>query len=259
MDPVRTGRRPAIVLEPPPEPIVRRRLSQQARDAIRRLIAERQLRPGDQLPTEAQLAALLGVSRGSIREAFKSLEEEGLVEPRHGAGRFLTGLPMIDRPLTRLEGMTEFLLSQGYDVRDRVLELKVVAAGREQLATFALGPSATVVEIERLRYSGDMPLTYSHVTLPRELFKESVDDVDWSQPLMTLLDARGHRITASSAQIAATRVPMRIARRLGIPVTMPFLSMRQRSVTGTGRTVLCATDYFRGDLFSFNVNRRRAD
>jgi GntR family transcriptional regulator len=242
-----------------PGPLVRRSLSQQAQDAIRRMIAERRLRPGDQLPTEAQLASLLGVSRGSIREAFKSLEEEGLVAPRHGAGRFLTSLPIVDRPLTRLEGMTEFLLSQGYDVRDHVLELKVTGATDDEATTFGVDAGAPVVAIERLRFSGDLPLTYSEVTLPAELFEEPIDAVDWSRPLMTLLDARGHRITASSAQIAATRVPARIARRLGIPVSTPFLSLRQRSVTASGRTVLCATDYFRGDLFSFNVNRRRAE
>jgi GntR family transcriptional regulator len=241
----------------PPEPIVRRRLSLQASDAIRRLITERALRPGDRLPTEAELVALLGVSRGSVREAFKSLEEEGLVEPRHGAGRFLTGLPMVDRPLTRLEGMSEFLLSQGYEVDDRVLELEVVPATTEEQETFALDPGSAIINIERLRFSGELSLTYSSVALPLDLFGEGIQDVDWSQPLMTLLDARGHRITAASARITATQVPERIAKRMGVPAWTPFISLQQRSVTNSGRTVLAATDYYRGDLFSFNVNRRR--
>jgi GntR family transcriptional repressor for pyruvate dehydrogenase complex len=44
------------------------------------------LRPGDKLPSERELAETLGVSRSSIRDAIRSLELVGLVEPRQGAG-----------------------------------------------------------------------------------------------------------------------------------------------------------------------------
>jgi DNA-binding FadR family transcriptional regulator len=41
---------------------------------IKRWIAERRLRPGDKLPEEAALHELFGVSKGTAREALKSLE-----------------------------------------------------------------------------------------------------------------------------------------------------------------------------------------
>jgi len=44
------------------------------------------LQPGDKLPSERELAEMLQVSRGSIRDAIRSLELMGLVEPRQGAG-----------------------------------------------------------------------------------------------------------------------------------------------------------------------------
>jgi GntR family transcriptional repressor for pyruvate dehydrogenase complex len=53
---------------------------------IERLIEGRQLRPGDRLPPERQLAALLQVSRNSLREAIKMLEANGRLEVRHGRG-----------------------------------------------------------------------------------------------------------------------------------------------------------------------------
>lgn len=46
----------------------------------------RKLHPGDKLPAERELAEVLGVSRSSIRDAIRSLELMGLVEPRQGAG-----------------------------------------------------------------------------------------------------------------------------------------------------------------------------
>jgi GntR family transcriptional repressor for pyruvate dehydrogenase complex len=52
---------------------------------IERLILKR-LQPGDKLPSERELAETLGVSRSSIRDAIRSLELMGMVEPRQGAG-----------------------------------------------------------------------------------------------------------------------------------------------------------------------------
>jgi len=61
-------------------------LKQYIQEHIKRYITEKGLRPGDLLPPEGQFAADLGVSRGSVREAVKSLESLGLVEARHGTG-----------------------------------------------------------------------------------------------------------------------------------------------------------------------------
>src|SRR5262249_32098415 len=52
---------------------------------IERVILKK-LRPGDKLPSERELAELLSVSRSSIRDAIRSLELMGMVEPRQGAG-----------------------------------------------------------------------------------------------------------------------------------------------------------------------------
>lgn len=59
------------------------------RDSIRDLIRAERLRPGDRLPSERQLAARLGVSRTSLRQALTALRVEGLLEVRHGHGMTL--------------------------------------------------------------------------------------------------------------------------------------------------------------------------
>jgi len=52
----------------------------------------KKLKPGDKLPSERELAEMLQVSRSSIRDAIRSLELMGLVEPRQGAGTIVRGL-----------------------------------------------------------------------------------------------------------------------------------------------------------------------
>lgn len=53
---------------------------------IKEILLDRGLQPGDPVPTEAVLIEVLGVSRGSLREALKSLQAVGIIETRHGSG-----------------------------------------------------------------------------------------------------------------------------------------------------------------------------
>ncbi len=67
------------------EVVRRQKVYEAVAEQIERLIL-RKLKPGDKLPSERELAETLHVSRGSIRDAIRSLELMGMVEPRQGAG-----------------------------------------------------------------------------------------------------------------------------------------------------------------------------
>ncbi|MCQ4214270.1 FadR/GntR family transcriptional regulator [Streptomyces longispororuber] len=81
----------------------RPRLYEQVLDRLRAYVAEGGLRAGDRLPTERDLAARLGVSRASVKQAIVVLEVQGLVEVRHGGGTYLVrdGLDVAE-PVERL-------------------------------------------------------------------------------------------------------------------------------------------------------------
>src|SRR5690349_151412 len=86
------SRRPAVPEEPllPLQAVEPRRLYRQIAEQIAQLIASGEFLPGSRLPAERELAASLGVSRASVREAIISLEIGGLVEVRVGTGIFVT-------------------------------------------------------------------------------------------------------------------------------------------------------------------------
>ncbi len=69
-----------------PTPIRRDSVISKAAEEICRLIEAEELRPGTRLPTEAQLSRMLGISRNSLREAFRILDGLGFVEKRPGRG-----------------------------------------------------------------------------------------------------------------------------------------------------------------------------
>ena len=74
-----------VSLKPDFEAVRRDKVYEGVAKQIERLILKK-LQPGDKLPSERELAEMLHVSRSSIRDAIRSLELMGMVEPRQGAG-----------------------------------------------------------------------------------------------------------------------------------------------------------------------------
>ena len=75
---------------PPPAP--KGTVTQRAIERIKAMIGEGRLEPGQRLPTERDLAAQLGISRSSMREAIRALTVMGVLEARHGSGIYVTQL-----------------------------------------------------------------------------------------------------------------------------------------------------------------------
>src|SRR5882672_7658652 len=90
---------------------------------VRGLIERKELRPGDRLPAERDLAARIGVSRPTVRMGLHALAAMGCVESRHGSGTFITdGPPAIGtQSLRLLAALHDFTDQQMYDAR-RILE-----------------------------------------------------------------------------------------------------------------------------------------
>lgn len=101
---------------------------------IKRLILEQRLRPGDQLPSEGELARQLGVSRNSVREAVKGLVAGSVLESRRGSGLFVRDFsiePLIHKlPYSMLAGakpVADLLMIR------RALEVALIASAIEAM------------------------------------------------------------------------------------------------------------------------------
>ena len=110
---------------------------------VRRHIETGELRPGDRLPAERELARALGVSRPTVRSGLKALAAMGVVHSRRGAGTFIAeGPPDLGRePLGLLAALHGFTSDEMFEAR-LVLEVGVAGlaaehAPAEHLATMA--------------------------------------------------------------------------------------------------------------------------
>lgn len=114
----------------------------QAADAIKALIVSGELKPGDTLPPERELATMLGISRPSLREAIRVLSALNVVEPRHGGGTYVTSLDP-----RQLAQPINFLLQVDRMAFRHLLEVRqVLEVGAARLAA----PRITADQLEAL-------------------------------------------------------------------------------------------------------------
>lgn len=106
------------------------------------LIRAEQLRPGDKLPAERDLAAAMGVSRPVLREALRALSIMRVVDIRQGAGTYITALEP-----QQLVSHLDFVFSKDSVALAQVLETRrVVEIGNVRLAAQRIVP----FQVERL-------------------------------------------------------------------------------------------------------------
>ena len=130
------------------EPIRPKKRSEEIVDQIKQLISNGELKPGDRIPSERDLATMLGVSRPSVREAIMVLEAMGFLESRQGGGTYVKALTesSIMDPLAKL-----------VEKRDPELlrALAEVRMGLESWSAYLAAQRATerdVAELRRLYY-----------------------------------------------------------------------------------------------------------
>src|SRR4051812_22988656 len=95
------------------------RIGEEILAQVRSLVARGDLRPGDRLPPERELALQLGVSRPSVRAALNSLMSMGLLAARRGSGPYVTDGPpvLLSEPLSLLAALHGFTLDQIFEAR----------------------------------------------------------------------------------------------------------------------------------------------
>lgn len=100
-------------------PIKKTRIAEEVADRIRELMLDGTFPPGQPLPSERHLAERFGVSRGSIRDALRTLETIGLVETRHGQGTF-----PLELSVDRLVAPLASVMSYRADLQDELLDVR---------------------------------------------------------------------------------------------------------------------------------------
>jgi GntR family transcriptional regulator len=237
----------------------RRFLRLAVRERLARLIAGGRWRPGERLPSEPRLAEDLGVSRATLRDALRSLEEDGFVTREHGAGTFVTFRPRLLNNLDVNFGVTHLIEAQGHAPGTGSLSVATEAADEESARELRLDPGAEVYVLERVRTADGAPVAFTRDLIPVEHLQGRVELLEslGDGSLYELLEREFKLVVEHGvAKIRPLRASPRIAGLLGLPSGALLLFLSQIDYGLEGRPVLLSDEYHVADAFELTVVRR---
>lgn len=120
-------------------------------------IQEARYKPGDKLPTEAELSRRFGVNRHTVRRAISELAENGTVFPRRGSGVFVTQVPT-DYALGRRVRFHSNLKTAGRLPKRKALLIETRKADAREADALGLQKGASVHSYDGLSFADDQPI-----------------------------------------------------------------------------------------------------
>jgi GntR family transcriptional regulator len=204
--------------------------------------------PGDKLPPEDQLAALLGVSRMTLRQALASLNVVGTIVRKPGRlGGTFVAEPRIECDLTGLAGFTEQMRRSNLRAGARIVSAITLPATRSVAAGLSLERGADVHEIVRVRTANREPLALERAYFPASAFPDLLDQ-RLTGSIYSLLARRygqsPHTAVETLEPVAAKPTE---ATLLQIDAGTPVMLIERTAFTAAGLAVEFARDLFRSD------------
>lgn len=158
----------------------------QLANILRHQIAEGVFRPGDQLPSEAQLCQRYGISPMTVRRSINLLADQGVVSTAQGRGTFVKALEL-STAIFDLQGLQD-LFTHSADSGVKLLDVRVVSADERTARKLDIQEGDLTIYIRRLFTRADLPVFYHRAYLvydPSRPIVEAEMDVTSLQGLFT--------------------------------------------------------------------------
>lgn len=233
-----------------------RHLYLQVIDRLKQDIDEGVYKEKDKLPSEFELAKQLGVSRATLREALRILEEENVIIRRHGVGTFVNVKPLFTSGIEQLNSVTDMILQAGMKPGTIFLSSATMEPTEEDIRRFSCSEDEEIVVIERVRTANGEPVVYCIDKLRGKILpetfsyeRESIFDI--------IEDEANRKITYAVAEIIPLGYHDKVSPILECDPETALLVLKQMHFDEMDEPILYSVNYFRADKFSFHVLRRR--
>jgi GntR family transcriptional regulator len=189
-----------------------------AERALRNWLAPGRYRQGDRLPPEHEVAAMLGVSRGTLRSALQRLEESGEILRRQGSGTFVGRMAVptaFGERLERLEPYSSVAQRRGVSLDAVDITMQRAAVRSEACEALGLEPDAHATVIDRTLVAGGTPVAVMY---------------DVVHPSIELPEPRLLR------ELRRGRMVLDVLIELGVPITFARTRVEPRLLSGRERS-----------------------
>ena len=231
--------------------------SSQVREHLLNFIRRNKMEMGEQLPSEAEMAAEIGVSRNTIREAYITLEAEGIIVRKHGIGTFVSRFPLINNPLLdELVGFPENIRSAGYNFDFKIVSIVHDIPMPEICRALQVEPDEEVLQVKQVHFANKAPALY--IT---DYFSNLIDESKfvWDRfdghMLQFVTEALNMPERHFHTTVQAVLVNDDISTNLSLPVGTPIVNVRSTITSMDGRPVTYSVVYLNPNNIQFELTR----
>ncbi len=228
-------------------------------EELARRIGEGQLAAGARLPSEPELAAEMGVSRATLRDALRILEDDGLVRRMQGSGTFVTQRMRVSNSLDVNFGVTDAIRAAGMRAGISGVRHWTEPAGVSEAERLNIDPAEDVLVVERIRTADDRPVVLSRDVLPHKIVEDRPQVIEHmrTESIYAVLERDlGIVIQQGVASFRPVLADRSLAGQLEVPRAALLLYLWQVDYVESGEPTLSSHEYHLADAFNFSVVRR---
>lgn len=213
--------------------------------------------PGQAIPSERELMAIYGVSRGTVRKAIDGLVADGLLERTHGLGTFAVR-PRLESRL-HLASFSQDMRRRGLHPSTRLISVGSAVPPAPIAQALELQPGETAWRIVRVRLADDSPVAHEDGWYPVGLLP-GLDrhDIAAGSLYQIMGSHYGRWVDHAEQTLWGEAADAELARLLLAPQGTPLLVFRRISTSG-GRPIEYVISRYRGDRYQVHMELSRDD
>jgi len=184
---------------------------------------------GDLLPSEKELAEFYNVSRNTLRKALKTLEEDGLIERRHGSGTWIRN-KHFQASVTHLDSFTEIARNEGKTPSSQILKFELQSASEEIAKGLQLQHGEPVYYAKRLRFIDNIAMQLEETWLSATRFPDLTIAHMKKSKFAYIENDCGVRIDGCYESIVPILPSPELAKLLHISAKDPIIRMQTQAI-----------------------------
>lgn len=211
-------------------------------------------KPGEQLPSEAEIAQKYQVSRITAKRALDDLVSQGWAYRQQGRGTFVSQARI--KEMSGFRSFTEDIFSKGLKPSSKVIRFEEQPAEEFIAKQLGIKVGDPVYVLQRIRLADDQPVAFETAYLPEYLFPNMLG-YDLNQSLFSVLREHYHTNPVwADAEIQASSATNEIAQALGMRVGEPVLIANRLTYSETYEIVEYVVSVYCGSRFTFYIGRQ---
>jgi len=231
----------------------------QLKNIIENKIKEKDWKPGDIIPSEKELQKQFEVSRITVRQAVKELENEGLVKKKQGKGTYVS-FPKLSHELPNLTSFTEDIESKGLNPESKIISIEKLIDS--EIAEKIGANSKTVfLNVKRLRLINGEAVGIHDCYLDTNILDQKavveIKNMDNETSLYDIIEKYNITISHADETLEGGISDPYVSKLLGIKKDFPLLILERITFTDNNEAFEFVKMHYRADKYKYSIRLNR--